>query len=309
MADINPIVSALTQYVNQEHRPLLRKMILGGDSISRMRKQLGVVEQATINLMNNKPGYGDGKVCGFDGNGVTEFTQRKLVAGIVKSEAEWCEKNLWGTYLENQYRVQADPQSMPFEEEICEDLVNGIKDDMEVAVWQAVSGDTGTSINQFDGLLTILADETASTTNVDIATGTSAYDAIVEVFKAIPEVVLKRNDVEILVAPELYRQFALELVAKNLYHYDPANGAATDESYLLPGTNVRVRKVNGLAGTKKIIATYWDNIVFGCDLLGEEEKFRLWFDETDEMFRFRALWNAAVNVAFPEYVTIGTIAE
>ena len=114
---------------------------------------------------------------------------------------------------------------------------------------------------------------------------------------------------EILVAPELYRQFALELVAKNLYHYDPANGAATDESYLLPGTNVRVRKVNGLAGTKKIIATFWDNIVFGCDLLGEEEKFRLWFDETDEMFRFRALWNAAVNVAFPEYVTVGTITE
>ena len=305
----NPIVSSLTAYVNEQARPLMRKAFLGGDSISRMRKQLGVVEKATINLLDVKAGFADGKSCGFNPSGSTEFSQRPLNAGIIKSEQEWCWKKLWGKYLESEYRVKAGEQAMPFEEEITNDLVDMIKDEMEKAVWQAVSGDTGSSINEFDGLLTILAGETAATTNVAIATGTAAYDAIVSVFMAIPEVVLKRNDVEILVSPELYRQFAMELVAKNLYHYDPANGAATDESYLLPGTNVRVRKVNGLAGTKKIIATYWDNIVYGCDLLGEEEEFRLWFDERNETFCFRALWNAAVNVAFPEYVTVGTIAE
>lgn len=309
MANVNnPIVTGLSAYVNEQVYPLMRKAFLGADSISRMRKQLGVVDSAKINIMDTTASFADGSDCGFDPQGTTEFSQRTLKAGIIKSEAEWCWKKVWGKYLENQYRVKADPQAMPFEEEICEDLVKGIKDAMEIAVFQASTADTGSSINQFDGLLTILEGESASTVNVDIATGSSAYDAIVEVFKAIPEVILNKEGLEILVSPEIYREFALELVAKNLYHYDPANGAATDESYLLPGTNVRVRKVQGLAGTDKILATYWDNIVFGCDLLGEEEEFRLWFDERNETFCFRALWNAAVQVVFPDHVVVGTLA-
>lgn len=301
------VVSGLSAYVEEQRYPLLRKAILGGSSISKMAKQLGIKTKAKINYMSTDAEFQDGSSCGFNPSGATEFTQREIETGIIKEELEWCGKVLWGKYLENQYRVQSDPQAMPFEQEITDDLTSKIANKLEKAVWQGDKTSADANLNKFDGILTILAGESASTENVSIASSATAFDAIKAVFMAIPEDVLDKG-VEIMVSPELYRKFAMELVEKNLYHYDPANGAATDEGFLFPGTNVRVVKVLGLAGTKKIVATYWNNLFYGADLLGEEERFRLWYDEEDEMYRFRALWNSGTQVAFPDEVVVGTVA-
>lgn len=305
MANAN-VVSGLSQYIEEQRYPLLRKAVLGGKSVSKMAKQLGIKTSAKINYMDTDGEFQDGSACGFNPSGTTEFTQRQIDTGIIKVELEWCDKVFWGKYLENQYRVQSDPQAMPFEREITDDLTAKIGNKLEKAVWQGDKTSDDANLNKFDGILTILEGESASTVNVDVESGTSAYDAVVSVFMAIPELILNKG-VEIMVSPEFYRQFAMELVTKNLYHFDPANGAATDEGFLLPGTNIRVVKVEGLAGTKKIVATYWSNLFYGADLLGEDERFRLWYDEEDEMYRFRALFNAGTQVAFPDEVVVGTI--
>lgn len=302
------VVSGLSAYVDEQRYPLLRKAILGGDSISKMVPQLGIKTKAKINYMETDADFQDGSSCGFSPSGSTEFTQREIETGIIKEELEWCFKSLWGKYLENQYRVQADPQAMPFEAEITGELVDKISQKLEKAVWQGDKSSANANLNKFDGLLKILDGASAVTENVAIASTSTSYDAVKAVFLAIPEEILGKG-VEIMVSPELYRDFAMALVDKNLYHYDPANGAATDAGFLFPGTNIRVVKVQGLAGTKKIIATYWKNLYYGADLLGEEERFRLWYDEEDEMFRFRALWNSGVQVAFPDEVVVGTIAS
>ena len=300
------VVSGLSAYIDEQRYPLLRKAILGGSSISKMAKQLGIKTKAKINYMNTDADFQDGSECGFNPSGATEFTQREIETGIIKEELEWCGKILWGKYLENQYRVQSDPQAMPFEQEITDELVAKISNKLEKAVWQGDKSSADANLNKFDGLLKVLSGET-SVVSVDATSASNAFEAIKSVFMAIPEEILDKN-VEIMVSPELYRQFAMELVEMNLYHYDPQNGAATDAGFLLPGTNVRVVKVLGLAGTKKIVATYWNNLFYGADLLGEDERFRLWYDETDEMYRFRALWNSGVQVAFPDEVVVGTVA-
>ena len=298
-------VSGLSAYVEEQRYPLLRKAILGGYSISKMNKQLGIVTKAKINYMTTDAVFQDGSACGFNPSGSTEFTQREIETGVIKEELEWCFKALWGKYLENQYRVQADPQTMPFEQEITGELVAKINKKLEKAVWQGDTDSDDVNLNRFDGLLKIMEAESASTTNVEV-TASTAYDNIKAVIMAIPEELLEK-DVVVMVSPELYRDFAMGLVDKNFYHYDPQNGAVTDAGFLFPGTNIRVEKVQGLAGTKTIVATYWGNLFYGADLLGEEERFRLWYDEKDEMFRFRALWNSGVQVAFPDEVVIGTI--
>lgn len=300
------VVSGLSAYVDEQRYPLLRKAVLGGFSISKMAKQLGIKTKAKINYMNTDAEFQDGSACGFNPSGTTEFTQREIETGIIKEEMEWCGKILWGKYLENQYRVQSDPQAMPFEQEITDDLTSKIANKLEKAVWQGDKSSANANLNKFDGILKVLAGENDVVT-VDATSAATAFDAIKAVFMAIPEDILDKG-VEIMVSPELYRKFAMELVEKNLYHYDPANGAATDESFLFPGTNIKVVKVLGLAGTKKIVATYWNNLFYGADLLGEDERFRLWYDEEDEMYRFRALWNSGTQVAFPDEVVVGTVA-
>ena len=305
MANAN-VVSGLSAYVEEQRYPLLRKAILEGGSISKMVPQLGIKTKAKINYISTDADFQDGSSCGFSPSGTTEYTQREIETGIIKEELEWCFKVLWGKYLENQYRVQADPQAMPFEEEITGELVAKINKKLEKAVWQGDKSSADANLNKFDGLLTILASESASTVNVTGTTSSStAYDVIKAVIMQAPEELLDK-DMVVLVSPEVYREFAMELVDKNLYHYDPQNGAVTDAGFLFPGTNIRVEKVLGLAGSKKVIGTYWKNLFYGADLLGEEERFRLWYDEEDEMFRFRALWNSGVQVAFPDEVVIAT---
>ena len=300
------IVSGLSAYVEEQRYPLLRKAILEGGSISKMVPQLGIKTKAKINYISTDADFQDGSSCGFSPSGTTEYTQREIETGVIKEELEWCFKVLWGKYLENQYRVQADPQAMPFQEEITNDLVAKINKKLEKAVWQGDKSSADANLNKFDGLLTILESESASTVNVTGTTSSStAYDVIKAVIMQAPEELLDK-DMVVLVSPEVYREFAMALVDKNLYHYDPQNGAVTDAGFLFPGTNIRVEKVLGLAGSKKVIGTYWKNLFYGADLLGEEERFRLWYDEEDEMFRFRALWNSGVQVAFPDEVVIAT---
>ncbi len=304
MANAN-VVSGLSAYVEEQRYPLLRKAILEGDSIRKMVPQLGIKTKAKINYINTDADFQDGSSCGFSPSGTTEYTQREIETGIIKEELEWCFKSLWGKYLENQYRVQADPQAMPFEQEITDDLVKKINKKLEKAVWQGDKSSADANLNKFDGILTILEAESAST--IDASTAVTSADTVYDVVKAVimamPEELLNKDAV-VLLAPELYRDFAMELVDKNFYHYDPQNGAVTDAGFLFPGTNIRVEKVLGLSGSKAVIGTYWKNFFYGADMLGEEERFRLWYDEEDEMFRFRALWNSGVQVAFPDEVVI-----
>ena len=295
------VVSGLSAYVEEQRYPILRKAILGGESISKMVPQLGIKTKAKINYMETDADFQDGSECGFNPSGSTEFTQREIETGIIKEEMEWCAKKLWGKYLENQYRVQADPQAMPFEQEITDELIKKIQKKLEKAVWQGDTDSSDPNLNKFDGLLKIFED--ANVEEVEIDSAATTYDAIKALVLAIPEELLEKDD-RILVAPEVYRDFAMALVDKNFYHYDPQNGAVTDAGFLFPGTNIRVEKVLGLAGTKYMVATHWDNLFYGADLLGEEERFRIWYDEEDEMYRFRSLWNSGVQVAFPDEVLI-----
>lgn len=305
MADAN-VVSGLSAYVEEQRYPLLRKAILGGNSISKMVPQLGIKTKAAINYISTDADFQDGSSCGFSPSGTTEYTQREIETGVIKEELEWCFKTLWGKYLENQYRVKADPQAMPFEEEITSELIAKINKKLEKAVWQGDKSSADANLNKFDGLLKIFSVESASTISATGVTSSStSYDVIKAVIMSMPEDLLEKDAV-VLVSPEIYREFAMELVDKNLYHYNPQNGAVTDAGFLFPGTSIRVEKVAGLAGSKKVIGTYWKNLFYGADLLGEEERFRLWYDEEDEMFRFRALWNSGVQVAFPDEVVIAT---
>lgn len=305
MANAN-VVSGLSTYVEEQRYPLLRKAILGGNSISKMVPQLGIKTKAKINYISTDADFQDGSSCGFSPSGTTEYTQREIETGIIKEELEWCFKTLWGKYLENQYRVKADPQAMPFEEEITGELIAKINKKLEKAVWQGDKTSADANLNKFDGLLKIFGVESASTIDASgVTTASTVYDVVKAVIMAMPEELLEKDAV-VMLAPELYRDFAMALVDKNFYHYDPQNGAVTDAGFLFPGTNIRVEKVAGLAGSKKVIGTYWKNLYYGADLLGEEERFRLWYDEEDEMFRFRALWNSGVQVGFPDEVVIAT---
>lgn len=297
--------NGLADYVEQNVDAILNEIVLGGKTIARMTKQTGIKTKEKINYLSLDPIFQDGSECGFTAQGDAVLTQREIATGAIKVNMEFCDRTLLGKYAEYLVRIAAGAEEMPFEKEIVDALVAKINLAMEKAVWQGDTASEDANLKHFDGLLKIAGAE-ASVVDVAIGASDGAYAAIKKVKNAMPEELLEQG-ASIFVSPEMFRDFMDDMVEKNYYHYAGASNASPEE-FVFPGSNCKVVKAVGLAGTKKIVATFDGNMYYGCDLENAKETVKVWFSDDDDKFKVKALWNSGVQFAFPNLVVLGTIA-
>ena len=299
-------ISKLAAYVKTNADVILKDVVLGsveGDSVANMRKQLGVKTKEKLNYLNVTPALQSGKDCGFNASGSTVFSDRDITVKTIKAQDEYCDRDLLGKFAESLVNIAAGKETLPFEAQIVDEVVKGIRKQIEKIVWQ---GDTTLGI---DGLLKMAASggtDSASTVNVSIAKGTNIYEAVKAVYLAIPEELL--DNAFIGLSPANFRAFTQAMVEKNYYHYSGPQDANVKE-FIFPGSNVKVKSIQGLSGVNdKIYASVWDNLVYGTDLLNDEETVNAWYDPNTELFRYTIRFNAGVSTLFPDEVVLGTIA-
>lgn len=295
----NPITTSLPAYVEQNAEQLLAKSVLGAATLSHIGVQTGIKTSASINLLNTDVEFGDGSTCGFESKGTQEITQRVIESGLIKVNMAFCEKNLLGKYTEKLVKIGATTEELPFEEFLVNEVLKSIAMNLDKAIWQGDKSSDDENLNKFDGLLKIMGAD-SKVVKVAQAEGVSAYEKIKAVYMAIPEQVI--DNAVIFVGADTYRAYIADLVAANLYHYDPANGA---DGYMIPGTNVRVIKVNGLNGTGKIVAGRPDHFIYGTDLESNAETFDFFYSKDNREFRLVVEWNSGVNYAFSDEVVLG----
>lgn len=289
MADsTNIITTALSEYVEERRLPLIKRAILGANSLGMINRQSGVKGTAALNLISTDPVVADASACGFDAAGTSELSQRMIETKPLKVNMEFCEKTLKNTWAEYNLRWIAEDKAIPFEEYILSEIADKVAAKVESYLWM---GDSGLSLS---GLTQIAAADGG--VEVELATGTSAYDAIQSVYMAIPEAILDRAVIFVPVAT--FRSFMQDLVAKNYFHYDPQN--QNFDSFLFPGTNVRVQKVNGLEDF--IIAGDPNNLFFGYDIEDAPETFDVWYSKDDRVERVAVEWNQGAQIAYPDQV-------
>lgn len=305
MATNNIIATSLPDYVEQNRLPLINKTVLGGRTIEMLTKQTGIKTKAAINYLDTDPVFQNGLGCGFTAQGTATLTQREIETGLIKVNMDFCPDTLLGKWAEYLVRIRATQDELPFEQYLMENIASHINEKMEKAVWQGDTTSGDASLSRFDGFLK-LADAESTTVKVSIAEGTSAYDAIKQMYMAIPEAILEKG-VRIFVAPAIFRAFTQEMVEWNLYHYSGPQDEVPRE-FVFPGTDVRVVSTAGLTGTLKLYASTLDNMFYGCDLEDDKEEFKLWFSDDDDVFKLKVRWNAGVQVAFPDHVVLGTMA-
>ena len=298
------VVSGLSDYVQNNREIILKDVVLGADSISRMTIQPGVKKDAELNFLLVEPVLQDGSSCGWDASGNATFTKRTINTGAIKVNMAFCKKTLLGKWTEYVVRFGANNEEFPFEQYIIDEVVKGIKVQMEKNVWQSDTASSGL----FDGLLKIINAATG-TIKETITSGKSAYEAIYQVYMAIPEEILDKEDLAINVSPKIFRAFCKELTDMNMYHYT-ADGSKTE--VVLPGTGCKVKMVKGLAdsvGTnyRKIVATYDRNLVYGCDMLDDAETVEAWYSKDNDEHRIKVDFNAGVQIAFPDLGVLGTM--
>lgn len=296
----NIVTTSLPDYVQENRDVLVKDIVLGARTIARCRKQTGVKGSAPLNLLDVSPSIVSGAGCAFEAAGSAALTQRIIETAIFKVNLEICPETLRGKWAEYLLRTNANGSDLPFEQYLIDGIRKKISEAMETIVWQSDTDNSGL----IDGFLTIAGDD-ASVVDVNIASGKSAYEGLIAVYNAIPENAL-RKDCKIFVSPAIFRAFTQELVALNLFHVAVPN-EEFDEVFL-PGTGVKVIKTDGLANSLQVLATYEDNLYFGCDLESDAEVVKAVHDEKTDAYDIIAKWNAGVQFAFPDEVVLGVFA-
>ena len=301
MAVTNFLVSTLPDYV-QNNRDLIIKSFALANTGTRARIgiQTGIKKSAYLNYLDLTPSFQDGSACGFNPLDSINITHKEIEVATLKVDGQICPETLLGKYGEWLVRVNATENELPFEQYILDTLVAQINKGIETLIW---TGDTGNS-DPIDGFLTQFAADASVITSA-IAAGTNAYEGILHVYLAMPEEAVERGAV-LFVAPEVFRIAVAGLVAANLYNY--AAPAGDVDEFILPGTNAKVVKAPGLAGSLKVVGTFGDNLVYGTDGENDSEDVDVWFSKDDRIFKYEVKWNTGVAYHFGDQIVVGTFA-
>lgn len=277
-------VESLGAYVQENKDIILKDIVFGGEygnTIPLMTKQLGIKTTEKIHPSTLEAVLQDvNGECGFNPQGDLKITDRSITTSQKKVNMEFCLEKLLGKFAEYKVRVGANPDALPFEAEIIDGLVKSINKQVEKGVWTDL-------ITNTDAQLTVAS------------TGT-AYERVMAVYMALPEAILE--DAVIFVSPATFREYVKDLVDKNFYHYNPADGDL--EEIFIPGSGVKVRKAKGLAEQTDdvIFGTSPKNMIYGTDFMDNKEEVKAWFSDDNDTYRIKVRFNYGANVAFPDLV-------
>ena len=300
----NPIVTALPNYVEEHRLPLIAKSVLRGKTIELVQIETGVKSDTALNLISASVQFGDGSNCGWTPTEGVTLSQRKLVPVFIKVNQAFCDKNLLKKWASYEVTLAAGRNTLPFEEQFLEEISNSINEQIEKMVWQGDSAN-GASRVECDGYLKHIEAGGSGATILTDVEGTTAYNRIKGVYNALPARVVDKQDTVIFVSNSLYREFINELVASNLYHFNPDYGQG---EYPLPGTSIRVIAVSGLDGTNKVVAGRLSNFFYGVDAEDDKDTFDLWYSKDNQEFRLAANFAVSTQVAYPDEIVLSKIS-
>ena len=296
-------VTGLSNYVEEKRLPLIAKSVLTGKTVDLVQIETGVKQDTALNLVSASVVFGDGSSCGFDATNGVALTQRKLIPTFMKVNQTFCDKALLKKWASYEVQLGAGRETLPFEQKFMEEIARAISEGIEKLIWQGDSANAGGNIEP-DGYLKLLEAVGAGTVAITAAQGTSAYNRIKAVYNALPARVVDKDDTVIFVSEADYRSFIQELVAANLYHFDPdyKNG-----EYMLPGTSIRVIAVPGLDGSDsgkfdKMVGGRLSNFFYGVGAEDDADTFDFWYSKEDRTFKLAVYFSMAAQIAYPNEV-------
>lgn len=292
----------LTNYVDQSSTKLITAAQFEGETASYANVQAGIKSSAALQILSVSPIPQVGGSCGFTASGDDTFTQRTIVASPVKFEGSWCPKTLetkWTQLLlkAGQKYTEADIPS-----QITDEIVKSINARLETADWMGDLTSGSSYINIYDGLVKIIdaasgvVDASASTYN-----SSNCRTIVANILTNIPAALKGNPNVKIYMgydATETYRQ---KVLADNLYHFAPGEGA---KNMMAEGSVHEIVPVHGLDGTSRIFAIdFTKNVYMGVDMLNEEEQARMWVDGSDgETIKYRFAFRRGWQIAIPSEI-------
>ena len=260
-------VSGLTDYVNNHRDELFIKATAGARSLELVEIMPNVKYKDALNYLDSEVVLADGSVCGWNPQGSDVFSERFVETKAVKVEKEFCAKDFEKKFANYQLMYEAGRETLPFEQKIAESNMNAIKKAVENLVWK---GDATIGI---DGWLAQASAETLTAKNL---------------FMSYTD----------------FRNYVAEQNASCCANR-PILDAASESIKYVGDSRISLVPVAGLEGTGAMVASPEDGLVYGTDIEGSENVYKLWFEDKDEKFMLRVLFRAGTAIKHPEEIVYG----
>jgi hypothetical protein len=311
-------VSALSNYTIQNEKLLVTKSLFDAKTQSLIQGEGNVMTTVksaeTINVLTTDSIFQTGGTCGFNSSGSTAFTQRTVTVGKIKVHESLCPKTLESKYTQLALSAGSIYEAIPFEKQYTDLKAGTIAEQLETAIWQGSTASGDVNLNKFDGLVKLISDSGASvnanttpyvaaaiTTSTGI-TASNAFTIVKAIKNAIPARVKGKKDVRLFCGWDTFDVLVDAYVTANLFNYGASQLSYESGEFTIPGTAYKVTAVHGLDGTSKLYAMRTSNMYLGCDILGEEDKWEIFYAKEAMEVRFVSEFKLGCNIAFPAEV-------
>ena len=298
---------ALTDYTNEQTLPILRQSILGAKTASLFQLQTGIKSSAALNIMGvDVKLQNDSVGSAVDGGGSVTFTQRNLSVTPIAVREFLDPKVLNSKWMQSQIKAGSEDNELVFEQEIVETVVKQIAAKNEKALWAGDVTSSNDDLKHYNGYLKLI-DSATGTTVMTAATFTSAnaVATVDSVYTAIPVEILDAEDTAIFMGRDYFRTYTNALKNANLFHY---GADSNDGEITVPGTAIKIYALNGLNGSKRIVAGRTSNFYVGCDLDSEEDNASAVYIDAIERVKLKIAYKYGCQIAFPQEITILKVA-
>ena len=283
-------IAALTAYTDELSMDLMAKAVLNTDLLSYTDLRTGMTSGTfTINLVDSELPVSALSCGGYPGNGQVVYTQVPVTIDSLQSKTTLCPEDLRSVYQSAFMSAGTANDFIPFEEVISESYSAKLTKATEDYLINGFAGG-GT------GLKAQITGANGATVPAAAAAWTviNAVDQAMDLYDAVDESVINRDDIIIVCSPANYRTLVRALVAQNLYNYPALEG---NSIMLLPGTNAKIVMSSGLVGSNNVFAGPGKFIVAATGLQDELDSFRFQYSVSADAVLFKAAWRIGVGVS------------
>lgn len=293
--------TTLTEYVDMNREQLLTKAALSATTLEHVEIMPNVKYKEALNYLDSTIVLADGSTCGWTAQGDDTFTQRTIEVKPLKVNKEFCWKDLRKYWANYQMLFEAGREVLPFEEVFIDANIKAIKNELEKEIWQNGADAL------FPGFIEVL-DKATGVIKGTYTKGTDANPIDVAYGKLTP--LMLQQGVTMFVSHTTFRDYVTGLNATCCANRPMIDANA--DSILYPGdSRVKIVPVSGLEGAETkalVVASAESNLVYGTDVEGSENAFKFWYDDKEDKFMLKVLFNAGVQVKFPDQVVLVTPA-
>lgn len=287
-------ISGLTEYVDQKRDELLVNAIAGDRVLDYVELMPDVKYKSALHYLDSEIVLQKAS-CGWSPAGSDTLSERFVEVVPVEVEKEWCYLDFLKYYTAYQMKIEAGRESMPFEEAFANSNMAKVQEALNEMLFQGNSALTVT------GWINDIKEVSGDT--VEFATGATVVEKVDAMVAACTAKMLKKG-VNIFMSFTDFRNYVQESNGTCCANR-PVLDAASNSITYAGDSRIKLIPVYGLEGTGAIIASTPDALVYATDVEGSETVYRLWFDEKEQKFMFRVIFNAGTAVKWIDEAILG----